>query len=325
VAPELINSIEAAELKDLAQRVLEYQEAKSLSDTAMLRKFAALGSTTTYKKILGGKLEELDLEKWLTNYRAAVALIESTKDDEQEEEVYSDLVGPLELKRAFLETSRTSSIARFILVQGDTGTGKTFCRRALLKQYGMRFLCVEGTDAWGDRPMALFGSILAALGVSELPRGENDRLLMVLRKLNESRRGLLIDEGHHLGARCLNNLKTIINQSPGEIIVFSMKTLWNRLERAAYEECRQLTGNRLAERIRLELLENDVERVLGARLKLSKPDMKKAVEVCMKEAPSRGNHGFIREVCKKAAEQADGETVSFEIFLNAVAAEKERR
>jgi hypothetical protein len=104
-----------------------------------------------------------------------------------------------------------------------------------------------------------------------------------------------------------------------------MQTLWRRVERVAYEEVRQLTGNRLAERITLALHENDVQRVLEGRLKLGKADLKKAVETCMKEAPLRGNHGFIREVCKRAREQADGEPVTWEIFLNAITAQKYRR
>lgn len=325
MAPELLNTLDASALKDIAQRVREYQERKGLSDSGMLRKFAALGSTTTYKKILDGKIEDLDLEKWLTNYRAVIALIESTKDDEVEEELYSDLVGAAELKRVFLETSTTQSIARFILVEGDTGTGKSGCKKLLLKQYGMRFINIEGTVAWGDRPMAMLGEILTALGVKELPIAENERLLKTIEKLKESRRGMLVDEGHHLGPRCLNTLKTLINQTPGEVVLFAMKTLWSRLERAAYEEVRQLTGNRLAERIKLKLHENDVQRILEGRMKGIKSDAKKAVDVLMKEAPPRGNHGFIREVCKRAREQADGGDVTFEIFLNAVVAEKESR
>jgi DNA transposition AAA+ family ATPase len=325
MSPELLNSLDTVELKDLAARVLEYQEAKGLSDSAMLRKFAAMGSTTTYKNILNGKLGELDLEKWLTNYRAVVALIESSKDEEEEEELYADLVGPLELKRAFLETSTTKSINRFIIVQGDTGTGKTACRKALIAKFGMRFIQLEATVAWGDRPRALLCAILTALGVKEHPVAEADCMIKAIEKLGESRRGILIDEGHHMGPRCLNAIKTVINQTYSEVIVFAMKTLWNRLERAAYEECRQLTGNRLAERIRLELRERDVERILEGRLKLGKPDMKKAVEVCMIQAPLRGNLGFVREVCKRARSQADGAAVTWEIFNSAMTAEKDRR
>lgn len=325
MAPDLLNSIDASELKSLALRIRDWQDARKLSDNAMLKRYAALGSTTTYTKILKGKLEELDLERQLENYRAVVALLESEKEDEAEEALYEDLVGPLEVKRAFLETSRTRSIARFVLVQGDTGTGKSACRKALIAKYGMRFVAVEATVAWGDRPRAMLAAILLAMGVKEIPVSEADCMLKVIGKLNDARRDLAVDEGHHLGPRCLNALKTIINQTPSAVIVFAMKTLWNRLERTAYEEVRQLTGNRLAERIKLELRERDIERILEGRLTIAKADVKKAALVLMEHAPQRGNLGFVREVCKRANELTDGGAVSFEQVVNAIATEKERR
>lgn len=325
MAPELLTGMEAAELKSLAQRVREFQEVKKLSDSGMLRKFAALGSTTTYKKILNGQIEELDLERWLTNYRAVVALIEATKDDDAEEKYFTDMVGPLELKRVFLETSVVTTVARFILVQGDTGIGKSACKKVLIDQFGMRFFNVEGSVAFGDRPNALLGAILTSLGVKDLPISEDTRMLKAIEKLSEGRRGMLLDEGHHLGPKCLNAIKTIINQTPGEVILFTLPTLWNRLERSAYEECRQLTGNRLAERIRLILRATDVERVLEGRLRIPRSEMERSVAECMKYAPTMGNHGFVREVCKRALDQSEGEPVSFEILNNAITAERESR
>jgi hypothetical protein len=327
MAPELLRSQDAAALKDCAARIQEWQQVKALSDSALLRKFDGLGSTTTYKRILKGDIAELDLEKQLINYRSVVALIEAMGEEEDAEELYEDFLGALELKRAFFETNKTNSIARFILIDGDTGTGKTSCLKLLVKKYGTRFLFIEATDVWGDRPRALLCAILLALGASDLPESEYDCLLKAVEMLNRTRKGILLDEGHHMGPRCLNTLKTIINQTPGEVIAAAMPTLWRRVERAAYEESRQLTGNRLAERIVLNLVENDVLGFLERRLQgMPRADLKRAVEQLMKEAPLQGNHGFVREVCKRTLEATDkGESPTWETFLTGLAAQKQKR
>jgi DNA transposition AAA+ family ATPase len=320
MAPELLNSMDAAELRKLAQRIAEHQEAKKLSDNGLLKKFPAMGSTTTYKKILNDNLKELDLEKQLTNYRSVVALIESIQDEEEEEELFEDLVGPLELRRAFLETSTQRSNSRVIILEGDTGTGKTKCAQLLVKKLGMRFIWTEAADAWGDKPSAMLGAILKGLGEKILPMYTNDRLELAITRLESSRRALVIDEAHHLGPHCLNTVKTLVNRTPGEFILCAMRTLWNRLERDAYQEVKQLTGNRLSERIKLALRESDIKKLLDRRVQLN-GDTKQAVGMLMQYAPARGNLAFVRQVCRKAREQADDGAVTIEIFTNAVTAE----
>ncbi len=76
MAPEQLNSLDAKELHDLAQKIQTYQDARKLSDTGLVKKFPGLGSTKTYKRILGNDLVELDLEKQLTHYRCVVTLID---------------------------------------------------------------------------------------------------------------------------------------------------------------------------------------------------------------------------------------------------------
>jgi DNA transposition AAA+ family ATPase len=326
VAPELLNSIDAEELKDLALRIHEYQVGKKLSDNALFKKFAGIGSTTTYKRILAAELKELNLEKQLANYRSVCALIEAIGEElEDAEELFADLLGPLELRRAFMETATQASLGRVIIVEGDTGTGKTKAAAILVQNVGGRFLWLEASVAWGDKPNALLGDLLRALGEKEMPASTNDRLRQVLHKLKASRVGVVIDEAHHLGPNCLNLVKTLINQTPGEFILCAMATLWNRLERAQYQEVKQLTGNRLAERIKLQLRESDVRKLIDRRLTGLNGEMKAAVAVCMDKAPQRGNLAFVRNVCRRAADAADKDPVTLEIFTAAVAAEVNRR
>lgn len=325
MAPELLNSIDAKELRELAQRVLEYQEAKQLSDSGLLRKFPGLGSTTTYKKLLKDQLEELDLEKWLTNYRAAVALIEAMKDEHDEEELFEDLIPVLEIRRSFLEASRKTSLDRFILVEGDTGTGKSQSLKSLLKKFGARIIPIEASVAWGDKPNALLADILKARGIREIPTAQNDRLAAGVNLLRSSRFAVTIDEGHHMGPNCLNMVKTLVNLTPGEFIAGAMKSLWGRLERDAYQEVKQLTGNRLHERIKLSLRETDVKKYLGRRLEGLDGDMGKAVQLVMTHAPTKGNLAFVRGVCKTAREQAERSPMTLDVFTSAVQAEVNKR
>lgn len=325
MAPELLNSIDADELRKLAAQVREYQEAKGLSQNGLIKKFPALGSDKTLRKILDNNLVEVDLEKQLTNYRSVVALMNAIEDEEEDEQLFDDLIPALEMKRAFLETSKQATIARLILIEGDTGMGKTKACLVLARKFGGRLTWCEASQAWSDKPNALLASILVSLGVRELPPTQYDRLELAVRLLNESRVCVIIDEAHHLGPQCLNTIKTLINRTRGEFILAAMRTLWNRLERDSYQEVKQLTGNRLAERIRLQLRETDVEKILIRRLEISNADAKKAIPAIMHHAPSRANLAFVREVCKRARDAADGEDVTLEILNGAISAEVNRR
>lgn len=226
MAPELFTTMEANELRELAQKVREYQESKKLSDTALLKKFSGLGSTKTFKRILADDLVELDLERQLNNYRSVWAFIESTGDDSADEEnLYDDLYPVIQLRRAFFETTRENGTARVIVLQGPTGSGKTSARRLLLEKYGPRLLMIEATVAWNDSPGGMLGAVLDALGKKEKPLIQVDRLNKVIELLNESRRCLVVEEAHHLGPRCLNLTKTLVNQTPGEFVLIAIDTL----------------------------------------------------------------------------------------------------
>lgn len=326
-ATEINNEILAQELQDLAEKVAQFQQAKDLSNNALLRKFPGLGSTKTYTRIAAGDLDQLDLERQAANYRAVVALIESIGEEADREEIYDDLTPVLQLRRVILETFKQTGNKRFVLMQGDTGLGKTCCRDVLVTRFGQRILTIEATECWSDSPMALLGSILAAFGVTDAPVNLMERLNMVIERLRKSRVCLVIDEGHHMGPRTLNTVKTLLNQTPGEFVILAMPTLWARIQRAAYEEVRQLTGNRLAERITLDgMRPKDVEKFISRRLPKNQigEDMKAAIRMVLDRAPTRGNLAFLRDVCTRAAELGEGKP-TMEHFAAAVSAEMEAR
>jgi len=323
MAPDLINSHDAKELVSLGRKIQQYQESKSLNDSALLRKFTGLGSTKTYSRVINNDLEELDLERQLANYRAVWALIESMADaTTEEQDLYDDLTPVVHLKRVFLGLIRVVGNDRFVLMEGDTGTGKSASRQLLMEKYGQRILWIEATDVWRDNMGAFLSEILKSLGVKNIPMNSADRLNKVVEKLTESRICLVIDEGHHLGPHCLNTIKTLINKTPGEFILLSMPTLWKRIEMAAYEEARQLTGNRLFERIKLDgIRESDVAKIIQRRVPDNDPaNLKQVIRLLMDKAVQRGNLKFIEKVIKKVIEQCEGTSgPSLDTWTSAIA------
>jgi hypothetical protein len=187
---------------------------------------------------------------------------------------------------------------------------------------------IEATVVWADNPNAFLGAVLDAMGVRDQPSSRDGRLRMVVSKLRARRVALAIDEAHHLGPNSLNTCKTLINETarssnPCEVIFLALPTLWRRLERAAYEEVRQLLGNRMAERIKIgELREGDVRKVMSRRAKVE--DIRSAQAV-LKEARTRGNLSFVAAVCERLLSQEIDGAPSHEDVLAAIETEKARR
>jgi DNA transposition AAA+ family ATPase len=154
----------------------------------------------------------------------------------------------------------------------------------------------------------------------------------VVKRLQQPRRCLAIDEAHHLCPEGLNLVKYLVNNTPGEFILVALPSLWDRLEspRGAYLECKQLTGNRLAERLQLTLEAADVRAFMRGKLG-HLPDYDDALERAgaaelLKTAPRCGNMAFVRDVCKrvKAAVEA-GEELMLAAVQTAVTAEFKSR
>lgn len=322
MAPELFTTMEANELRELAQKIAEWQAVKKLSDNALVRKLPQVGSTKTFKRILANDLAELDLEKQVASYRAAWAFLESIANDTEleDETMYDDLWAVVQLRRAFFETMRENGNARVVFLLGPTASGKSTARRALMEKYGTRLFLIEASVTWNDNPSAMLGAILNALGKREKPALQVDREEKVVELLGESRRCLIVEEAHHLGPKCLNAVKTLVNRTPGEFILVAVDTLWKKLETNAYEEARQLTGNRMAERINLgrELREKDIAKLLERRLPWANSDCAKAVRIVCDKALNYGRLAFVRDVIKRAAVKAEGKPVTVEQITDSV-------
>lgn len=305
-----------AELHEVAGRIRGWQEERRLSDSQMLRDFPGLGSSKTYVRIVSGDCEELDCSRWLRDYAAVWSLIQLLAESSQEnDEIYPDLTTVTDLRKAVADAMREGGNNRLVLVQGPSGSGKTTAARFLQAKYGARIVFCEATEIWKENMNAALAGICTALGVREPPMSVSARFDLAVTRLRESRCCLVVDEAHHLGPKTLNLVKSLLNQTPGEFVLLAMGTLWTRLETSAYAEARQLTQNRLSERLRYDGVEvTDVERVLERRLGMN-GDAKAAAKSLAAAARSHGTLAFVRLVCRQARklagkEQATGEHVA---------------
>ena len=315
----------AEELVGLARRIRAWQDDRKVTTAAMLRRFSGLGSDKLYGRLVKGDTEETDVERQLARYRAVWALIESTEDSPRAgDPIYDDLSPAILLRKAFVEVARESGNGRFILMQGDSGSGKTSAAKALIAKYGARLAFVELSPVVGDSPFNFLLLVLGALGVRDAPKNAVGCLNKVVEILNQRRRCIVIDELHHAGPRILNTIKSLLNTTPGEFIGLTMPTLWFRMEKTAYEECRQLTGNRLADRIRMERMNRtDLKKLLERGVPGGVEEMGRALDILAQAAAGRGNLAFVRDVVRRLAER--GGAVGPDDFAAAVKSEMESR
>jgi hypothetical protein len=337
--PQATPNTPAEQLRALALNIETYRHDLGLQKAPLLRQYPELGSDKTYGKITAGDLSQLDLDSWLEKYAHVWAQIQH--DDAQPDEGLIDsLAGPVELCRAYLETRNEKGNARFILVLGDSGLGKTSAVQVMkAKPYGALIFDLEATDAWKDKQgrgtaAPLLRAIGDRLGLKDLPSSRDRLLGAVVAKLRERRVCLVIEEVHHLCPQGINTLKTLINLTPAIIIATGLPVLWDKLagSRAAWAECKQLTGNRLSERVELRLTKADVEAFVRSRLApvLGAAELEaltpKAGARLLPEAVARGNLKFVSKVCRRfQLETRKGQDPSAETFANAIEIEKKKR
>ena len=305
------------ELVDIAAKIAAWGESHGMSRAQLVRNFSDLGSEKSFRDISAGNLEGYNAENQLTKYRAVYATMEELANQGGEERIYDDLGTVVKIRRAFLGVVKATGTNRVLIVQGESGVGKTTAVGLLRGKYGTgRISYVEASDVWADSPNAFLGAILRALGVTELPAGRVQRLEEVQARLAISRRSLVIDEAHHLGPHCLNTVKTLVNTTPGEFILVAIPTLWNKLQAHAYQEAKQIATNRLSERVKLTLDEADIRTYLSKRFATDGASggteprprndaaLKVAAKIIRPSALLAGNYAFVRDVARELASLA---------------------
>jgi len=328
-------------LRALAREVQNYQLERGLSDSKLCAKVSQVGSTKTYKRILDGDdaLEELNVDKQLVNYDAAVEFIKILRASERPPEPeYDDFANIEDSLAAVARAMSEESIARFIVIEGENGTGKDAVQNALLKKWPNIILQVEATELWRESLAVPLADILNALSLRRQRDGEGEkfvvpsqplgRLSLILEELKKRKLILLINEGHHMGPRALNMIKTLINQTPVVPVMLCIPKLLARLVSGNYEEAIQLFGNRLCERVRLSSPQVD-EIVLmferrGVRFD-SDATQNQAAATLKAEAPQFGNWRYVTQVCREARTASKDRPINVGQFSAAKGIAEKRR
>lgn len=292
------------QIAELAKRINGYAVRKGWSKARLCREKPQLGSERTYRDMLAGRCDGYDAEGRLIALRAVWAEVEELAGPGETEAVYDDLSPISHVGNACLGAMRNWGINRVVIVLGEPGMGKTTAARRLAARYAERVVWVEATDVWGDKPGPLIREILKQLGESYPPASAALALDLLVKKLSVTRRLVAIDEAHHLGPRCLNTVKTLVNQTPGEFVLLAIPSLWAKLSRTAYTEARQISTNRLAELVQLDLEEPDIARYLRHRIgALDLKTSREAARIIRAPAAGNGNMSFVRDVADALASE----------------------
>ena len=320
------NDGKLTEIADLAKRINAFAVRKGWSKARLCREKPTLGSERTYRDMLSGKSDGYDTDRQLLNLRMVWAEIEELAGPGETEVVFDDLAPVSQVGTACLGAMRNWGINRVVIVLGEPGMGKTTAIRRLAARYTDRVLWVEATDVWKDNPAPFIKAILKQLGEAEPPVSAAERLELLVQKLSMTRRMIAIDEAHHLGPHCLNTVKTLVNQTPGEFVLLAIPSLWAKLSRTAYMEARQVSTNRLAELVQLDLEEPDIARYL--RHRLPGLDLKLSREAAGKirvPAAGNGNMSFVRDVAGLLIEDGDPTIETIKDAVQTVLAIRQQR
>ena len=314
-------------LSSLGSLIEGWRSERSLSYAELRRACDSLtGSDRQFSRIRAGDLTGVSTEDWLPRYESAWALLEARTDEATSEELFADLTLPRAFSSAVVGVMKETGLQRCIIVTAPSGFGKSTAARLIRAKLLGRSVEVIADPSWA-KPTALLCGIAAALGLREPPQGEAALLACVVKLLGAGRKLLIIDEAHHLSARTINFIIALINRTPGEFVLLSVPTLWRKLENANAEECRQLTRNRLFERIVITRLpEADAARVIGRRLALEAAEAKQMAKIFCAGGEER-NLSLLAAVCREALRAREGESgaVSAGQFAEALASVGGRR
>jgi len=297
----------ASELRTLALDIVEWADANDLTQAELLKQHGAMGTKETLKAALAGKCD--DAERWLINYKAVAAVIAPGGDDAEADPLFEDLSTTKAVRAQFTRLKMSRTAAKLVIVEGNTGMGKTSAGRIIVKKMldlnpVASIHTIEASAGWGDRPNAMISAMLKALGMPDTSRSQAARLDKLIDAANERAVVFIIDEVHDVGVRCLRTIKTLLNLTTMKIVLLTHPRLFRDLERENWDDVGQLTGNRLVARVNLGAIQDaDVETILGYRLPGLNGGTKEAARALARAAAGNGNFAFVREVLVRAQRQ----------------------
>lgn len=321
------------QLRALAREVRNYQLERDWSDARLCKEIASVGSSKTYKRILDedDELDELNLETQLRNYTGAADYIKVLRTkDRPLEPIYPEFGNIVDVRAAVRKAQLEESIARLVLVEGFTATGKDEALKHIQAAWPNTVIAIEADELWRDSLNAPTAALYTAVGLSrsKLPRYPLERMEEIKGELRKRKLIVAINEAHHMGVRGLNMVKTLINQTPAVFVLFCHPTLMTRMLSSSYEETSQLTGNRLFEKVELatppagEILIMLQKR--GVKFDSTENEQITA-RTLQTEAPHYGNWRFVVQVTRKLVDASKRGPVKLDDVVAASKAVKAMR
>ena len=331
------------QLRALAGQVRDYQTERDWSDAKLCKEIASVGSSKTYKRILDPKdeLDELNLENQLRNFQSAIQIIAALRlKDRPAEPEYKDFTNIERAERAVLSAVQEDEdcVARLVIIEGHTATGKDAVRRHLLNKFPKNTVAVEANGLWGMSPTNSLLALYQALNIvrqteagappPKPPRTPGALLAEIIAVLKERKLILIINEAHHLGIPGLNMVKTVLNATPTIVVLECIPVLLTRLLGNNYEEAVQLTGNRLCERVTLPHPASDEILLMLERRGVKFADVEtrnSAAKAIQTDAPDYGNWRFVVQITRKLYHSTKNGPVNQAAVSKAIAEVKSMR
>lgn len=294
-------------------RTWQLNQTPKLSDQALVNRFPQLGHTRTFKRIhTGTDIESLNADDWLPKYQAVWERIEGDELELSTEPIYDDLEPAVLVRGAWVRAMSQNGLQRLILVEGDTGAGKSSALSALKGRIGNSAYLLESHEGWSRLRTAL-ECLASALSIrptdgDKRPQSSGDWLELLIERMNKrGKRVVLIDECHHWGGEMLNALKTLINRTNWVFIIAGMRTLIEKLTAAKSQEAKQLLLNRMLEKIQLSgPTAADARRFLTRRAQIDPATGDAILARLAKTAMSYGGFAFLRRVANRLARLPEG-------------------
>jgi len=322
-------------LRALALEVQTYQSERGLSDAQLYKRVSSIGSTKTYKRILDydDDLDGLSVDNQLRNFETAVETIGILRQRDNAPEVeYQDFDNITASLGAITRALSEETVARFVVIQGENGTGKDAVKNAVTRKFHKITTLVEANELWKESAAIPLLDILRAIDCRKrtdsetgepfkIPPYPQARLELITSQIGDNQTLLIINEAHHMGPRGINLIKNLINTCPRLVVVFlCIPSLLNRLIKGSYEECIQLFGNRLCERVQLKQPPQSEILTLLERRGIKFEDRATANDCTAKIAelsPQFGNWRFVNRLARELRTKADGKPVTVEIYARA--------
>jgi type II secretory pathway predicted ATPase ExeA len=285
------------ELRQLAGLILEFVESSDLNLAALIKPQGL--TEKEVRHAAAGKYDELSASAILDQVKAITAQIGGAGEADP---LYEDMSTAKQVRAAFSRLRLSNTKAKLLIVEGQTGMGKTSAGEIISAK--MRDLnataaiyTIEASAAWRGRSGPMMNAMLAALGMPHKSRSNESKLEKLVESLNQRPATFIIDEIHDGGVDMLRALKTLLNRTTAKIVLLAHPKLFRDLENEAWDDVRQLTGNRLLARIDLgKVTEPDVALMLSRRLPGLNGSTADAASALTKAAHGNGNFALVREV-----------------------------